>query len=154
MADLIDRESDFVWKLCKEIGLKKMKEIRILIMLILALASFSCDKDSNPISTQDSTPSFVVDSLNVTANPDSVHSKLVYHFQGISGYLTSFTLEVYYSGNTEAYGIPSRGLPIIDTAGIHYTKYKSFGLYYTPAIGFTTYCKCTISGRGDVRNFV
>ena len=120
-------------------------QIKTILLLILLLILFSCNKNSNPVSTQTLRPHFVLDSLNIIANPDSVHSKLVYHFEGASGYLTYFYLEVYYSGIYEAYGIKPNNP--IDTAGVRYTKYKSFKLYYTPANGFTTYRKCKISGN-------
>jgi len=119
-------------------------QFKIILILIMTLTFFSCKENSNPISSLPSKARFVVDSLNITANPDSVHAKLMYHFEGSPGYLSSFTLEVYYSGNTEAYGIKLNGP--IDSVGINFTKYKAFKLYITPAVGYSTISKCTITG--------
>ena len=105
---------------------------------------FSCKENSHPISSLPLKPRFVVDTLNITANPDSVKAKLVYHFEGSPGYLSSYYVEVYYSGNLAAYGIKSNGP--IDSVGIYCSRYKAFSLYYKPAVGYSTYAKCKLTG--------
>jgi hypothetical protein len=119
-------------------------KFKIILLFIVSLLIYSCNENSNPTSPLSLEPHFVVDTLSITANPDSVKAKLIYHFEGSPGYLSSYTIEVYYSGNTEAYGIHPNGP--IDSVGIYCSKNKVFSLYYTPAVGYTTYAKCKLTG--------
>ena len=119
-------------------------KVNIILAITISFLFLSCEENSDPISPSTLKPKFVVDTLDIIANPDSVQAKLVYHFEGLPGYIGSFLVEVYYSGHILSYGI-NPNYPI-DTVGQYYTKYNQFSLYYTPAIGFTTYAKCVITG--------